>query len=86
MATKGVTMPKGISLLEEVESCIAGKGSWLDRLPPEALAELEEVRTRFKAGQYTAKPYQIAAAIIASGKRRGWNFPNDKNLVRWLKS
>jgi hypothetical protein len=79
-------MPKGISLLEEVESSIAGKGSWLDRLPPEALAELEEVRARFKAGQYTAKPYQIASAIIASGKRRGWNFPNDKNLVRWLKS
>jgi hypothetical protein len=79
-------MPKGISLLEEVESSIAGKGSWMDRLPPEALAELEEVRTRFRAGQYTAKPYQIAAAIIASGKRRGWNFPNDKNLVRWLKS
>lgn len=79
-------MPKGISLLEEVESSIAGKGSWMDRLPPEALAELEEVRTRFKAGQYTAKPYQIAAAIIASGKRRGWSFPNDKNLVRWLKS
>jgi len=79
-------MAKASGLLDEVESCIAGKGSWLDRLPPEALAELEEVRVRFKAGQYTAKPYQIAAAIIASGKRRGWNFPNDKVLVKWLKS
>jgi hypothetical protein len=79
-------MPKATGLLDEVESCIAGKGSWLDRLPPEALAELEEVRTRFKAGQYTAKPYQIASAIIASGKRRGWHFPNDKALVKWLKS
>ena len=79
-------MSKASGLLDEVESCIAGKGSWLDRLPPEALAELEEVRTRFRAGQYTAKPYQIAAAIIASGKRRGWHFPNDKNLVRWLKN
>jgi|688.fasta_scaffold02094_23 hypothetical protein len=79
-------MPKASGLLDEVESCIAGKGSWLDRLPPEALAELEEVRTRFKAGQYTAKPYQIAAAIIASGKRRGWHLLEDKAMVKWLKS
>ena len=79
-------MPKASGLLDEVESCIAGKGSWLDRLPPEALAELEEVRKRFKSGQYTAKPYQIAAAIITSGKRHGWNFPTEKVLVRWLKS
>ena len=79
-------MGKATGLLDEVESCIAGKGSWMDRLPPEALAELEEVRKRFRAGQYTAKPYQIASAIIASAERRGWKLPCDKVIVGWLKS
>ncbi len=79
-------MGKASGFVADLELALTGKGAWWDRLPEDARSELEEVRKRFKAGQYTAKPYQVASAIIASGERRGWEFPSDKVLVKWLKS
>lgn len=79
-------MAKAASFVSDVESLVVGKGPWMERLPPDARVELDEVRKRFKSGQYTALPYQLATAIISSGASRGWNLPSEKVLVGWLKS
>jgi len=79
-------MARTTTFLDEIESSVAGKGHWLECLPPEAREELDEVRKRFKAGKYSARPYQLAGAVIASAERRGWKLPCDKVIVGWLKS
>jgi hypothetical protein len=76
----------GGSLLSEIAAAIADKGNWLERLPPDAVEELSQVRERFRSGGLSGKPYQIAHALIAAGEARGWSMPSEKSVVTWLRS
>jgi len=58
--------------------------TWFFRLPEEAQKEMLAVRERFHAGGYAAKRYQIANALIASTKNRGWELPTESTVAKWL--
>jgi hypothetical protein len=56
--------------------------TWFDKLPPEAQAELEEIRRRYDPA--TQPKRHVARAIIAAAGRRGWAMPKEKQVAQWL--
>ena len=74
------------TLADDIAAALAIKLPWKARLPQEAVAEVDEVRTRFREGKLPKQPYLIATRIIECGKARGWDLPSDKVLVRWLRA
>ena len=75
-----------VTLLSAVESGLRDHLPWLARLPKAAVAELEELRERYKTGTLGPKPYVVARLAIQAGKANGWSMPSEKVLARWLKS
>lgn len=60
--------------------------SWLDRLAPELLAELKDIRTQYAAGSLGAvDSTTLARAITKSLEARGVTMPQYKQVQRWLK-
>lgn len=59
---------------------------WFKRLPPEALAELEAMRDRWRAGGYGELPQRHAAEVVLKwGTERGYKMPSATwAVVRWL--
>lgn len=74
------------TLADELMSSLSHKLHWLQRLPPDAVNELDEVRKLFRAGKLIAKPYLLASSIIAHRKDSGWDLPSEKVLAKWLKA
>ncbi len=78
-------MPK-TSLLDEVLEHVAksqpGPSSWFDRLPPDAQAELLEVRAGFDSAKHQKRAF--FRAIQAAGEKRGWHIPGEKQVTQWL--
>ena len=79
-------MAKGSTLLEEVMAAVdAAKptpSNWFSKLPPDAQAELEEIRRRFDPATQIKR--HVARAIVAAAKRRGWALPKEKQVAQWL--
>ena len=57
--------------------------SFADVLPPEILAELEEIRSEFRAGRITATKTGLGKAISKSLATRGIN-AHQGTVTRWL--
>lgn len=57
--------------------------SFADVLPPEILAELEEIRSEFRAGRITATKTGLGKAIAKSLATRGIN-AHQTTVTRWL--
>ena len=57
--------------------------SFADVLPPEILAELEEIRSEFSAGRITATKTGLGKAISKSLATRGIN-AHQGTVTRWL--
>ena len=60
--------------------------SWLDRLTPELLAEVEEIRTQYAEGSLgSVDSTSLARAITKSLEARGVTMPQHKQVQRWLR-
>lgn len=59
---------------------------WFKRIPPEALAELEAMRDRWRAGGYGDVPQRhVAEVVLRWGNERGYKMPLATwAVVRWL--
>ncbi len=74
------------SLLDDVLSkagrATPGFSPWYERLPPEAVAELEAVRAAFDPAIHQKRTY--AKAIIAAFQERGWTICGPQGVINWL--
>lgn len=74
------------SLVEEVLANVVNKGpggtTWFDRLPPEAQAELEEVRQSYDPAVHQKRAFY--KAIAAAAEKRGWHIAGEKQVGEWL--
>lgn len=74
------------SLLDDVLSRAQGRKpgfkSWIERLPPEAQAELERVKSAFDPRLHQKNAY--ADAVIASCQERGWATCGRQGVIDWL--
>jgi hypothetical protein len=60
--------------------------TWWNDLPPEAAAELLDVRQRFQAGDYgTLKALQLAKLLFERCKQREWKTADPTRLSQWLR-
>jgi len=79
-----------MSLADEILSDVPkviGRKTWWDRLPPEAAAEMLDVRQRFHAGEYgTLKALQLAKLLFARCQEHGWKTADPTRLAQWLTS
>lgn len=69
-------------VLEHVTNSQTGPSSWFDRLPPEAQAELLDVRASFDPAKHQKRAFY--KAIKAAGEKRGWHIPGEKQVTQWL--
>lgn len=58
--------------------------TWFDDLPPDAVAELLDVRQRFRNGEYEFKSLQLAKLLYESCHARGWKTCDATRLAQWL--
>ena len=77
---------KALSLLDDVLSRTRnrspGFGTWFQRLPADAQAELERVRQSFDHTKHQKRAY--AKAIIAAASERGWQISGPQGVIAWL--
>lgn len=59
-----------------------GFRTWFDRLPPEAQAELLEVKKAFNFGEHQKNAFAIS--IIESCRERGWPTAGRQGVIDWL--
>lgn len=60
--------------------------SWLDKLTPELLAEVEDIRTQYAEGSLgSVDSTTLARAITKSLQARGVTMPQHKQVQRWLR-
>ena len=75
-------------LADEVLSHVLGHRSgfapWYERLPKDALEELEALRARWVAGELGLKKRQLARAIIATCQQHGWHVVGVQGVEHWL--
>lgn len=60
--------------------------TWFDLLPPDATAELLEVKKRWQAGEYgpKIKPMTIGKLLVDRCHERGWNVCDARRMGEWL--
>jgi hypothetical protein len=58
---------------------------WYAKLPADARAEAEQIRAKWRAGQYGDLPQRHAARVIMDwGTANGLPMPKEWAIVRWL--
>jgi len=76
------------SLVDRVAERIAATPSrprnFFDKLPPEAQAELLEVRRRFQAGELQASASSLAELLIEEAATSGWEVCGPQGMRVWL--
>ena len=76
------------SLAERVAQRVAAMPSrprnFFDKLPPEAQAELLEVRRRFHAGELQASASALADLLIEEAAANGWDVCGPQGMRVWL--
>ncbi len=74
------------SLLDDVlartKNRSPGFGTWFERLPAEAQAELEAVRASFDHAKHQKSAF--ARAIIEAARERGWKTSGLQGVIQWL--
>jgi len=74
------------SLVDEVAAAACdskpGFKTWFARLPPEAQAELLEVKAAFDHSRFQKNSY--ATAVIRACKDRGWEVCGRQGVIDWL--
>jgi hypothetical protein len=77
---------KALSLLDDVLSRTRnrspGFGTWFERLPAEAQAELETVRASFDHSRHQKAAF--ARAIMEAARERGWKTSGLQGIIQWL--
>lgn len=75
-----------MSLVDEVLASVVnhapGGRTWFEKLPPEAQAELEEVRRSYDPAVHQRRAFY--RAIVAAAERRGWHIAGEKQVSEWL--
>ena len=69
---------------ERVASIKPGPRNFFDRLPPEAQAELVEVRRRFHAGEIQSSASALADVLIEEAAASGYELCGPQGLRVWL--
>lgn len=82
MASKRQTIAEDV--LARVRGHKPGFAPWYERLPPDALAELQTLRARWVAGELGLKKRQLARAIIATCRDRGLYVVGVQGVEHWL--
>jgi len=59
-----------------------GFGTWFERLPAEAQAELEAVRASFDHATHQKSAF--ARAIMEAASERGWKTSGMQGVIQWL--
>lgn len=59
-----------------------GFPNWFEKLPPEAQAELAEVRQAFDPKVHEKNQY--ARAVMAAAAERGWKTAGRQGVIAWL--
>ena len=74
------------SLVDEVAAAASdsrpGFKTWFARLPPEAQAELLEVKRQFDHTRFQKNSY--ANAVIQACRARGWEVCGRQGVIDWL--
>ena len=74
------------TLLDSVrEAMNSSRIGWFERMPPEAQAELLEVRAQFQAGALKSPPWQMCRFIVTACQERGWAAPGQNAVLTWLR-
>jgi hypothetical protein len=79
---------KSSSLTEEIVAGIKPVRStpWHRLLPQEVLEEVQELRRRFRAGEFAlASSLTVAQAISDALSQRGYAMPKTKQVAEWLR-
>jgi hypothetical protein len=90
MATKGVTMPNGTSLLDEIDSAVsvtaeaARRKTWFDHLPADAQQTLSAARDKFRSGGYEITRNALAKVLVGHATKHGWKVCDVRRMVEWL--
>lgn len=59
--------------------------NWHSRLDAEARKELDEIKSRYRAGKYgEVSKRAIARAIVSAAKERGWRICGENGVREWL--
>ena len=63
------------------------KKSWFSRLPPEAKADLLDLKRRWQAGEYEGVELSVIhRGVVARCKEASWPIPkSDGTLANWLR-
>lgn len=75
-----------LTAAEAAKTARPGYLPWFKRIPPAALAEIEAMRERWRAGEYGELPQRhVAEVLLKWGKERGYKMPSATwAVVRWL--
>ena len=84
-------MPRKSALLAVVQAASAKvrpNRSWFSRLPPEAQAEMAEVKSAWLSGELKGTPIvTVYRGIVARCTEVGWHAPEaEQTISRWLRS
>lgn len=85
MAKAKPTLADAFLAASKIEKPKNGVTPWHQRLPPERLAELEEIRSRYERGEFGRLTQTQAAEVIMQwGAEHGLDVPKRWTVVRWL--
>jgi hypothetical protein len=58
---------------------------WIDRLSPDARHQIEDVRDRYRCGEFgNASVKAIAAGVVQAATDRGWEICGIDGVRKWL--
>ena len=81
-------MGKAKSLLDDVlataASCRFGPAAWVEKLPADLRAEVEQVKHAYKTKAVDVRKNALARALKAAVEQRGFPCVNQAGVVRWL--
>jgi len=61
-----------------------GPATWVEQLPKDVQAELEQVKKAYRSRSIEMRKYEIARAIKQSVEQRGYKCIKPAGVVRWL--
>jgi hypothetical protein len=75
-------------LLEDVRMAVSnarhGPASWYERLAPEHRAELDAIKSEWKAGELGSRRKTLARALAANMRVRGISNVGEQGVIAWL--
>lgn len=88
MAQKSGGSPSGSGLLQAVRSNLVtrrpGFRPWYERLAPEHLTELEELRAEWRAGRLGSHLKPVAVEVVAYMQANGISDIGVQGVIKWL--